>query len=1423
MSSYYQYAQFTSCTPLASFIDGSYSLTLDWLLPTTSDYKYQKIDLYRYIGELGQSIYPTIDNTHSVLIYTATQNFTTSDVYNNTITTQLKNPNQTPATIAINLTDLMNFTDDLNTYNQTTSLLANQHHLTDVVNDSQLLREINQGQRVVWYIAQTWIRGAFDSSPYCIASHASEGILDNTSTKTQVRHNLLHFEGDIIWATWLLGADHSGGKGISRTSVDLKSLYTYPINQGVTGSGGYTWVSDRSGGYMFRCNLGNGLQTGKFLNASQEAIASGSEHGYGICVDINTGDCLGGSYTSPSLTMRCKTSSLNSLANETTTPAAVSIPVSVSNNYGMVNIPQKNSAMVIKASQESGTTVVFNITNGATLYSYNFLASDSTKTYGMASGPDGTIYTSTYHDGRGVGVLKTTTAYSAGVISPAPTHYHYGCTTDNSSLWPNTSNIKTKYHVLFGGREDGVNLPEDLAVNTTLSIPSIATNRSVLNVNSANWRGIGIDGQNNIWGLGVTRSKIYRLQSGTTYPFQSLCRYPPNTLPEQPFSYTNTPEVEWFLLRDAGYNSKVGTVDDTEVVTWNGTPYTAHDAWWSLVENARFELNPSSYAGTGSKKPTGGFSVTKPDGTVSAYTKNYGIRMKNWSTNSAGVLTAINSWYETFCNPDTTLYTDALSTTRMNGNLSGRRLFPWYGTPDASVLSAYNASLPTYAANTYKPGFALGDLTTPSYTITFPNWNGYSYVYSDFTGNLLAGSIVESAVNYDIVGPSFTPPPPPVPPPVPPPSDEPFDIFICEVSGIQNNGGYQETRPECYPWTTTVSSPETLATYLTGYDDLTVVYNITAFSHHFNLTSMNITPDDYSGQTYTILVDHELANASKVFRGSYVYNDPSRIGLQYLPSGNPAVYEYLTNRKSTGNFNATIGCTGRDVYDGLTYMLSSRVYDATVLERWPEPRVYLELSDLSRTSMFCATSWGIDRYDKSVLVYNEANSTDALRYNVSYGVDPLHIEFQDRSIARTFPLSSWYLTLSTNNQTCVWYPTCLISDVSNPSLSVLADTQNNFDSITALDFRYGDYVATMNVAASTTSTSSDKVFVNYIHVSEFEPFANFWAISGSTVPATYTSDNPTTVADITGTFPNGNNPTYPFVSGYAPLLTVYFQDSSEAHTFPIGQYSWNFGDYYNEGSSDVTETSSNYYTICSNQIFVSGAFADGCWDTNYTAHTAAHTYTMSGTYDVTLTVTASVTNTMDTCAKHVETINDVKKFYVYVEELPPVFTSPISASIDVDSGFSDSPILTGLSPQTYYFIASGIVAGSFPICKMVWDFGDGTLETILRSPSATMTSQGLSISYNADPRYTIVPHTYTNDLATAQTYNINVSAYACNTNTMISTSANFTVGPVYNQYVQQAEQRRLIGSRFDTNGNLVYIFEGLTTHNTYTMVMSGEN
>lgn len=112
---------------------------------------------------------------------------------------------------------------------------------------------------------------------------------------------------------------------------------------------------------------------------------------------------------------------------------------------------------------------------------------------------------------------------------------------------------------------------------------------------------------------------------------------------------------------------------------------------------------------------------------------------------------------------------------------------------------------------------------------------------------------------------------------------------------------------------------------------------------------------------------------------------------------------------------------------------------------------------------------------------------------------------------------------------------------------------------------------------------------------------DFYVISGTTVPNNYTWDlgNPFETESATVTA----NSTFSYISGYAPGLKVVFANTSQQDLAPENstqfiEYAWNFGDYYNDLTNNVSLS-------CVAPV--------------------QHIYLMPGKYTVTLTFTQSFT------------------------------------------------------------------------------------------------------------------------------------------------------------------------------------------------------
>jgi len=694
-------------------------------------------------------------------------------------------------------------------------------------------------------------------------------------------------------------------------------------------------------------------------------------------------------------------------------------------------------------------------------------------------------------------------------------------------------------------------------------------------------------------------------------------------------------------------------------------------------------------------------------------------------------------------------------------------------------------------------------------------------MYSDFTGSLLIGSIGELPASLDYVHPETTPP----------------DCSLIISQGRQSSP-LEETEP--YMWNEEIFNNQ--QTSVSAYDDLFITLSGHTNPGSFIMTGWNFYMDDhksdYGNLIPNIVTELHKVNQSYDLDGTYItdvitnpaktYHDTTKVGLPQTRT--------TDSRLVSGNFESRVVITSNiDPYTLQSISTTSNITSSTIMERWPEARLWVEPYEVSATRIEwfdCPLSFKPPiRFKKSV---GYVNDNPYEQFNIAYGTDPLSADFWDRTIARTYPIETWSMGICTSNVYMSalqnWDPidSTVFSYMTTWSWSTTdatrlpADTINSIirgglSNIATYNFwRYGYYAVSLFVTASTSNTHSgdasgrQQTFTQFLCVREFEPFANFWATSAFTVSSTYSDE--TNIVDINTLLTDAQPPVQlpttdrDFVSGYAPNLTVWFTDSSEPHTFPISSYHWDFGDYYNEHSMTQLVTA---------DIITRGNFDRGCWKTNQTNHSVVHTYTMPGTYDVTLCVQASNTSTPDCCARYVN--ESIQPFYVYVAEIYP------------DCCFEIRSPLSGVSPHTINFLASCVTPGSFPICRLDWDWGDGTpTESISRFPYPTASNLNqvlTSVSafpYDPnDPRNYLISHTFTNTNVIPATFSVTLSVYACNTNSA-SICIGQSVGPIIYPY-DVIEPRHLIKSRYqNSNNDVVYILEGEELNSMYTVVLSGE-
>lgn len=1403
----------TSVSPLTAVSprypsSNNHKFTINWCDPNQSTFNVSYLRLYRYIGnkhscvDINSIPEPPANgsgsNGRTRIIYLIKQLFDpVSGLPKNPreyeqILYNMNGAEQPPLSVVNSIP--LSFQDDLSPfYDSGSTSLKSAYGITDASDDRQILNEIYTTQRPIYYLLATYVRGVRDVAPYCIGAHTLTGIVDAFSVKTQVLHNVLHYEHDMIWQNRVpivLRGSTPSKLRISRTAVDINRIYQEAAQRGPTGRGGYVWVTARQeNGEVLRYNLSNGVQSG--LGDSNESDG----WGHGIAIDLDTGDAITGTGSGEIARFSGSNFNLTRQIYSTRVPSC----------YGLTNIPGRPSLLGVSERRGNpcsggvGSIGIYDITttntNGTFKGTRNHSGTNGDP-YGIASGSDGYVYVAHAGSSRAAWTNAERTDTNCGKSTPA---WATGITTDIKNVWPNTNASNSDYHLFINAYlGDGVYMTKGTAAEwrndtNTQWIKCIAFNST-----DNYFRGIGIDGDNNIQGLGWYRGKIYRNAPpnytnrdgnpliGETYDSVRLSLWP--------FSATNTREIEWFLLR------RHQTMDNITPRNFNGASRTAKAAWLSLVEFRRHEVEHNPANGSPTSSSYSDIRGWNPDPSQ-PNTWMYGIRIKPTFTTTQ-IVDLIREWDNVYgTNPE---------------NIAGRQTHPNINHDRSTVLAESSVT-----TENVSPQSEVKTLANGHRGIICSNYNGYSYQYSDFTGNLLAAAIAETLYNFSLGRPTETPPA--------------LNLFL---SGT-NLPIFVEQNPQCYPWPHTVTrngiipvTQTSQTTAISSYDNLDTTFTLVAHFGSYIIDRWVLDVNDYGSVIYTrtdnSIYNENLLNYVSAININHVYQTPSKGRRSYLDT--PPIYnEHLTlpygefttpgliNLYNTGDFIpvATIGGVS-SVYSCpptmSTFNSSNKV---TVYERWPEPRFFTSVTDDAqfRQNYFRVPPThplrGDDRYDKRDRLERLSNISDAVRNEVIIGVEPIDGEFQDRSISRSFATTAWQMKITTDNK---WLTP---SSINFPRITrnLLQDTQAAFDPLSSIIFQYGTNTITLTTFAETTNTISDRVFSQCINIDEMEPLAYYEILSGRTINPI----NRSSYVNIPA--PNAQfAPGETYISGYAPFVSVTFTQSSLAHTFPISSYTWNFGDIYNDETNIITINATN--VIAGGFSWNNDPQKHQVWQTDVSLAAETHVYTMPGRYNTTLTVNASNTSTEDIYTKYPYVEGLTHKYVVEVVEIEPQCG-------DFYAGPTNPPttnnihLISGVSPVSGYFKLDNITVGSFDICTVKWQFGD-RIETITNNPPTTETSQGLPINVTPNVYDTIVPYIF--ESAIPQQFTIGVSAFACFTNTMIDcTPTNKTTGLIYSRIFTEYSDFDLKKSTIDDDGNIIYVFNDNKNNISHTIVLSGGN
>jgi len=864
--------------------------------------EFTKIEIYRYIGKVNACVsYVTENDTHSKLIYRVTK------LNSNECSIEIIRPsplNNSTSRQTKQITSYVEVIDNLSSwYNTSSNSLTKFHNLSDALHDEQLLQQIYTSERTIYYLIKVLSKNNIDNAPYCIGAHKDTQIVDCTSTKNQVKHNTLHYEGDYIWQTDCSAAIPKGnGEGMSRTAIDINRLFTNQSHQTPTGYGGYCWISSRdgsNGATVARFNLSNGLNSGIWNSPGQQTTA-----GAAIAIRLNDGACYSGAGTGNSNGKLYLINNPNPIAEF----AIGSTPTLLQSNLGIlygactssINGVNKVIFNTRGLSAESG---IFQTTSNTLnlLYSFPF-------TYGIAAGPDGAIYN---------GFAYSTNGYDGKIYRNGSEWATGGTATGITVNKPIDNN---NYTVYFGGDGGGTQ------TGLWYKVVGSNTQKNIYTGDSA--RGFGVDTENNIWGLGKKRLKIYHVDQSNagnqsnTYPYGLKARYPSIPLRSYNDSITNSKGVEWFLTRNYFNLNNTIKVKWDDPITQESLNLTAKEAWIRLIDSRRKEEGNNYFKVW--KQP---FNSTQ----YSNYSKQYGIKFKHLvdieqyskgvqNTKYSEAYTLIKLWSDLYADPDSNLCYPGRSNRLniINSNLLGRLIHPNYENTGSYIADRKEDSSRSTVVS-YLETIANG--SNGSKILTFTNVNGYSYQYSDFTGNLLANAIQESTYSADIIYPSLTVP----------------TLSIIPNAASQANGGYQDLSGQCYfPWKKTIISySKQFNNYIAyGYDDLTVSFKISASPGSFIIKKWNFTTNNFSITALdNIRYLNNIANYNTRFNTNYTYKDPSLFGIHELPVSEDSDYH-----------TANVSFSATNLYTCETIISESNCR-VIVLERWPEPKFFINMSD----------------------------------------------------------------------------------------------------------------------------------------------------------------------------------------------------------------------------------------------------------------------------------------------------------------------------------------------------------------------------------------------------------------------------------------------------------------------------------------------
>jgi hypothetical protein len=617
-----------------------------------------------------------------------------------------------------------------------------------------------------------------------------------------------------------------------------------------------------------------------------------------------------------------------------------------------------------------------------------------------------------------------------------------------------------------------------------------------------------------------------------------------------------------------------------------------------------------------------------------------------------------------------------------------------------------------------------------------------------------------------------------------------------------------------------LTSIDTTFTKVSGYDNLKTTLSATM------ITSGSFSPNGYTfnyrDKTIDIgtIVPNTISTTTVDNTIVYTYNDPSINGKPYQPrwTGGPAESIGKFIPYCTLNFDQSCYLLSGDP---IITSVSSNTVDVNVFERWPTANFNITPFDTASIRVNSLTSWNVGTASAYPVGNNGLVKTDANR--VVWGYDPLSAQFNDTTTTGSWPISAWHWTFGdkptylgfTLPQLTTYLNVTSATLTASLSLSSISDDclTERKNVVEHLYMGPGKYYATLWVAASNTGTSSWNVsagvtdetymYQNFtvaatreIDVLEVCPALTFTILSGETVTPLFNDDGGLSPIVSANHFYNNNISTnYEFISGYAPYLKIQFNGSISGRSLPLSASVWNYSDYY----VNPLPTDTTYFNPPTSGWPI--------WTTESYKTTGIHTFVMPGFYNISLQpIVSAESGYVSNCSAGLR-----QNMQVYVKEIMPI------CKIDVTvPPLSSTPLTVSINPSATF-------AGSFPICRMEYDFGDGTehitISRIISASYADYYNTSAYLSNLADPRNFLMTHNYHNTVG-GGIFTLNVSAYACNTNSVATTS--FDIGPLVLPSMQNIDgDVHLIENRmYQGDNDVLLVFEGTKSTNNYTLLLS---